>query len=42
MIIITRRNSDLDECIGVVDEWYEAYGKMFSDTQTCLADDKQK
>ena len=42
MIIITHRNLDIDECIGVVDDWYEAYGRMFSDMIEYVTDDKQK
>lgn len=42
MIIVTHRNSDIDECIGVADDWYEAYGRMFSDMVEYLTDDKQK
>ena len=42
MIIVTHRNSDIDECIGIADDWYEAYGRMLSDMLKFVIDDKQK
>ena len=42
MIVIIKKNTDMDYCLGVCKTWIEAYGTMYNDMLICLADDKQK